>query len=72
MEQEFQIEKKYIFTGSLDLIERKKGILLNSNELGKFIKYIDVAYHGEFYEKGKAEFEYGYVNFPYFDKVKDL
>lgn len=72
MEQEFQIEKKYIFTGSLDLIERKKGILLNSNELGKFIKYIDVAYHGEFYEKGKAEFENGYVNFPYFDKVKDL
>lgn len=72
MEQEFQIEKKYIFTGSLDLIERKKGILLNSNELGEFIKYIDVAYHGEFYEKGKAEFKYGYVNFPYFDKVKDL
>jgi hypothetical protein len=68
MEKEFQKEKKYIFTGSLDLIERKKETLLNSNELGNFIQYFNVAYHGEFYEKGKAEFEMGYVNFPYYNK----
>lgn len=72
MEKEFQKEKKYVFKGSLDLVERKKGILLKSNELGKFIKYIDLAYHGEFYEKGKAEFELGFVNFPYYDKVEEV
>jgi hypothetical protein len=40
------------------------------NELGYFIKFIDVYNHGDFYEKGKAEFEYGFVNFPYYDKVE--
>jgi hypothetical protein len=68
--EDFSKEKIYIFTGSLSLVERKseKEVL----ELGHFIKYIDVAYHGEFFEKGKAEFEGGYVNFPYYDLVKEL
>ena len=39
-------------------------------ELGYFIKFIDVYNHGDIYEKGKAEFEYGFVNFPYYDKVE--
>ena len=70
--EDFSKEKKYTFTGSIDLIERKKGILLKSNELGNFVQYFNIAYHGELYEKGKAEFELGYINFPYYDKVKEL
>jgi len=70
---EFTTENVYFFTGSTDLIERKKEVVVdiqNQPLLGKFIKYIDVAYHGEFYEKGKAEFEFGTVNFPYFNKIE--
>jgi hypothetical protein len=68
--EDFCKEKKYIFTGSLSLVERKNG--KENFELGNFIKYIDVAYHGELYEKGKAEFEEGFVNFPYYNLVEKL
>jgi len=68
---EFSKEKQYIFTGSISIIERKMETDNNKeNELGYFIKFIDVYNHGDFYEKGKAEFEYGFVNFPYYDKVE--
>ena len=69
--EDFSKEKIYIFTGSLSLVERKSEKEENLN-LGHFIKYIDVAYHGEFFEKGKAEFEEGFVNFPYYNLVEEL
>lgn len=68
--EDFSKEKIYIFTGSLSLIERKSE--KENLELGYFIKFIDVAYHGELYEKGKAEFEAGFINFPYYNLVKEL
>ena len=73
-EIEFVIEKTYIFTGSIYQIERKTDVLPEPEKkelLGRFIRYIDIPNHGEFYEKGKAEFEYGTVNFPYYDMVKE-
>lgn len=70
--EDFCKEKKYIFDGSAYTIERKNGNKVEGLELGNFIKYIDVAYHGEFFEKGKAEFENGFVTFPYFDRIKEM
>jgi len=67
---EFSKEKQYIFTGSSSIIERKMVNGFEFYELGYFIKFIDVYNHGDIYEKGKAEFEYGFVNFPYYDKVE--
>jgi len=71
---EFIKEKIYIFTGSDDLIERKKEESKEDKKeiLGKFIKYIDIIYVGDIYDKAKAEFEYGFVNFPYYNKVEEL
>lgn len=72
-EIEFITEKTYIFTGSIYKIERKKDVIISEKKelLGRFIRYIDIPNHGEFYEKGKAEFEYGSINFPYYDEVKE-
>ena len=67
---DFSKEKQYIFIGSISSIERKMEKDFELNELGYFIKFIDVYNHGDIYEKGKAEFEYGFVNFPYYDKVE--
>jgi hypothetical protein len=69
---DFEKEKKYIFDGSAYIIERKIGSKVEGMELGKFIQYINIHYHGDFYEKGKAEFENGFVTFPYFDRIKEM
>ena len=69
---DFTTDKTYIFTASFHLIDRKKDVKSERNELlGKFIRYYNVAYQNEFYEKGKAEFEFGTINFPYYDSVKE-
>jgi hypothetical protein len=72
-EIEFVTEKTYIFTGSIYQIERKKDIILPEKKelLGRFIKYINIPNHGDIYIKGKAEFEYGFITFPYYDIVKE-
>ena len=72
-EIEFVTENTYIFTGSIYQIERKKDVIIPEKKelLGRFIKYIDIRNHGDIYIKGKAEFEYGFINFPYYDEVKE-
>jgi hypothetical protein len=69
---EFIPEISYIFTASFHLIDRKKDVTNERNELlGKFIRYYNVAYQNEFYEKGKAEFEFAFINFPYYNSVQE-
>lgn len=69
---EFSPDKTYIFTASFHLIDPKKDVKQERKELlGKFIKYFDVAYQNEFYEKGKAEFEFAFINFPYYSSVQE-
>ena len=47
---EFSKEKQYIFTGYMSIIERKMEKGFELNELGYFIKFIDVYNHGDFYD----------------------
>jgi hypothetical protein len=69
---DFTTDKNYIFTASFHLIDRKKDVVLKRNELlGKFIRYYNIAYQNELYEKGKAEFEFGFINFPYYESVQE-
>lgn len=69
---DFSTDKNYIFTASFHLIDRKKDVIQKRNELlGKFIRYYNIAYQNELYEKGKAEFEFGFINFPYYDRVQE-
>jgi len=69
---DFIPEKTYIFTASFNLIDRKKEVQSERKDLlGKFIRYYNIAYQNELYEKGKAEFEFGIINFPYYDSVKE-
>jgi len=70
--EDFQQEKTYIFTASFHLVEYKKDIVQErKNLLGKFIRYFNVAYQNELYEKGKAEFEFAFINFPYYESVEE-
>ena len=69
---DFSTDKNYIFTASFHLIDRKKDVIQKRNELlGKFIRYYNIDYQNELYEKGKAEFEFGFINFPYYDRVQE-
>jgi hypothetical protein len=69
---DFLHDKTYIFTASFHLVEYKKDVIQDrKNLLGKFIRYYNVAYQNELYEKGKAEFEFGFVNFPYYESVQE-
>ena len=69
---DFTTDKTYIFTASFHLIDRKKNVVQErKNLLGKFIRYYNVAYQNELYENGKAEFEFAYINFPYYDSVEE-
>ena len=72
-EIEFVTENTYMFTGSIYQIERKKDVIIPEKKelLGRFITYIDIRNHGDIYIKGKAEFEYGFINFPYYEEVKE-
>jgi len=69
---DFLVDKDYSFTGSLGYINRKQEIHSDKAMLGKFIRYFNIANHGEYYENGKAEFEYGFIDFPYYDLVKEI
>jgi len=69
---DFSVEKDYCFTGPLSYIERKQEIHSDKSMLGKFIRCFNIANHGEYYENGKAEFEYGFIFFDYYDLVKEI
>jgi len=69
---DFSPDKTYIFTASFHLIDRKKDVVQErKNLLGKFIRYYNVAYQNELFENGKAEFEFAYINFPYYVSVEE-
>ena len=70
---EFIPNKNYIFTASFHLIDRKKNVTSERKELlGKFIRYITIPYQNELYENGKAEFEFAYITFPYYDRIIEV
>ena len=69
MEQQpdFSKDSEYVFVGDISLIEGNK---VYNAQLGKFKKYISFGYQNEWYDNGKAEFDYGTINSANYDLVK--
>ena len=70
--EDFSVAKTYLFTGSLNSIERKQEFNVKKEMLGRFISYFNIAFQNEYYENGKAEFEYGVIDFPYYHLIKEI
>jgi len=67
----FDTNNEYIFTGPANLIERTPEFSERTDQfLGNFITYKSVFYHGDLYDDGKAEFEFGTISLGYYDQVE--
>lgn len=67
----FETQYEYIFTGPANLIERTPEYIGRTDQfLGNFITYKSVVYHGDVYDDGKAEFEFGTISLGYYDQVE--
>jgi len=70
---DFNPKYEYVFTGPANLIEmvpRHPGTERN-HFLGHFIQYKSVVHHGDIYNNGKAEFQFGIVNLGHYDFVEN-
>ena len=66
----FEPQNEYIFTGSANLIERTPEYRDRTDVfLGYFIEYQSVVNHGDYYDQGKAVFEFGIISLGYYDYV---
>ena len=67
----FETQYEYIFTGPTNLIERTPEFAGRTDAfLGNFITYKSVVYHGDIYDDGKAEFEFGTISLGYYEMVQ--
>jgi len=67
----FDPKNEYIFTGPANLIERTPEFFGRTDTfLGNFIEYKSVVLHGDYFDQGKAAFEFGTICLGYYEMVE--